>query len=400
MSRRAALEISSPKTECALVPSRTPARAPRACTLLVAALASLPAAAQATTVRVTVDTTGDSARLVLTHSAKVDYVIEASRERLRVTYAEPVQVDPPTARYEGPILAGYRLRDDRTLLLDLGRDYERYETFELRNPFRVVLDLRAPSRTARGPAPPGAATAATIVVIDPGHGGVENGAVGPSGLLEKDVALDLARALKRELEGTGRATSVVLTRDEDRLVGLDERTAIANHNRADLFLSIHLNASPRAQASGAETYYLSTDATDDEARTLAALENRTGGETRPDRRVQEGSLDLVLWDLAQTQYLHESSLLAESIQRHLDRLTGTRNRGVRQAPFRVLMGAMMPAVLVEVGFISNAEEETLLRSPEHRARVVEALAAAVGEFLDNLERYSAPGAAGLDTGSP
>jgi N-acetylmuramoyl-L-alanine amidase len=194
----------------------------------------------------------------------------------------------------------------------------------------------------------------------------------------------------------------VLTRDEDRLVGLDERTAIANHNKADLFLSIHLNASPRARATGAETYYLSADATDDEARILAALENQAGSQAvkRPDQRVEQGSLDLVLWDLAQNQYLAESSALAESIQRHLNRLTGTRSRGVRQAPFRVLMGATMPAVLVEVGFISNTDEEELFQTSSYRARVVTAMAAAVEEFLLDLERYSVPGSVGRGTVRP
>jgi N-acetylmuramoyl-L-alanine amidase len=182
---------------------------------------------------------------------------------------------------------------------------------------------------------------------------------------------------------------VVLTRDEDRLLGLDERTAIANHNRADLFLSIHLNASPRSEAAGAETYYLSTDPTDAEARALAMHENLSPGgavELPPDL----ADLELVLWDLAQNRYLAESGALAESIQRHLNRLTGTRNRGVRQAPFRILMGAMMPAVLVEVGFISNEKQEALFRTANYRADVVDALAAAVEEFLENLERLAMP----------
>jgi N-acetylmuramoyl-L-alanine amidase len=220
--------------------------------------------------------------------------------------------------------------------------------------------------------------------------------------MEKQITLRLARRLQRALERGNPSISVVLTRDEDRLVGLDERTAIANHNKADLFVSIHLNASPRARAAGAETYFLSTDATDDEARILAALENEaaTGSAARPDQRVGQGSLDLVLWDLAQNQYLAESSALAESIQRHLNRLTGTRSRGVRQAPFRVLMGAMMPAVLVEVGFISNPDEEELFRSPRYEARVVEAIATAIEEFLLNLERYAAPGSTGNRTDLP
>jgi len=185
----------------------------------------------------------------------------------------------------------------------------------------------------------------------------------------------------------------VLTRDEDRLVGLDERTAIANHNQATLFLSIHLNASPRPKAHGAETYFLSTKATDDEARTLAALENDASGVSDDSVYTVEGErrdLDLVLWDLAQNQYLAESSVLAENMQIHLNELTGTRDRGVRQAPFRVLMGATMPSILVEVGFISNPDEESQLRGEVYRTRVAQAMAAAVHDFLSDLERLSRP----------
>ena len=361
------------------------------------------AVAQLPIVNVSVDSSADSTRLVLTHSRQVGYVIETSRSKVRVRYAEPVDVQPPSARFEDPILKRYRMRDERTLSLDTGSRYDRYETFELRNPFRLVLDLKAaPRRNGGQVRRRSRPEKTTIIVLDPGHGGVEHGAVGPTGLREKDVTLTLARRLKRELERGSRSISVVLTRDEDRLVGLDERTAIANHNKADLFLSIHLNASSRARATGAETYYLATDATDDEARILAALENRSGSQEdmRPDQRVEQGSLDLVLWDLAQNQYLAESSALAESIQRQLNRLTGTRSRGVRQAPFRVLMGATMPAVLVEVGFISNADEEELFRTSSYRARVVSAMAAAVEEFLLDLERYSAPGSVGSGTVRP
>ena len=369
---------------------------------LVLACAVTPAAAQdQPQVSVTVDVSSDSVRLMLTHSAQVGYVIETTRSKVRVRYADPIQLDPPSERFDGPILQRYRLHDGRTLTLDTGRDYDRYESFELRHPFRLVLDLKtAPkTETTRERRRRSRARPRTIIVLDPGHGGVENGAVGPTGLMEKDVTLTLARRLKRELERGNRSISVVLTRDEDRLVGLDERAAIANHNRADLFLSIHVNASPRSKATGAETYYLSTDATDDEARILANLENRPGGD-KPDRRVRDGNLDLVLWDLAQNHYLAESSALAESIQQQLNRLTGTRNRGVRQAPFRVLMGAMMPAVLVEVGFISNPDEEQQLRGPSYRTRIVSAMAAAVEEFLLNLQRYDAPRSSGLGTIRP
>jgi N-acetylmuramoyl-L-alanine amidase len=350
-------------------------------------------AADPPTVTVTVDASADSTRIMLTHSRRVGYVIESARGDVRVRYAEPVDLQPATARFEDRILKRYRMRDPRTLRLDTGSKYDRYESFELLHPFRLVLDLKSAPKVVRDRGRRSAPRqASTIIVIDPGHGGTEEGAVGSAGLLEKDVTLAIARRLKRDLERNSPSVQVVLTRDEDRLVGLDERTAIANHNRADLFLSIHLNASPRATARGAETYYLSTAPTDQEARMLAELENDPGdvARKRPHERVAEGSLDLVLWDLAQNQYVAESGALAESIQDQLNRLTGMRDRGVRQAPFRVLMGAMMPAVLVEVGFVSNEEDETLLASSTYRMQIVRALSAAVEDFLRDLTRYSAP----------
>ena len=356
--------------------------------LCLAFLAATASFAEEATVDVTIDSSPGSTRLVLTHSQPVVYVIEDVRGKVRIRYAEPVRLEPAEQRINDGILERYRIHDGRTLTLFTDRQYYSYESFELRNPFRLIVDLRGDltkqdtridkRREWRGPQ--------TIIVIDPGHGGIEHGAVGPTGLMEKDITLALAKRLKRALRRADRSLSVVLTRDEDRLVGLDERTAIANHNRADLFLSIHLNASPRKNATGAETYYLSTDATDEQARILAAQENRASG---AGPKPGDG-LDLVLWELAQNQYLAESSALAGSVQHQLNRLTGTRNRGVRQAPFRVLMGATMPAVLVEVGFISNADEEARFYSSQYQQQVVDAITTAVQKFLRNLRRFSEP----------
>jgi N-acetylmuramoyl-L-alanine amidase len=219
-----------------------------------------------------------------------------------------------------------------------------------------------------------------VIVLDPGHGGVETGATGPSGLQEKALTLDLAQRLKSRLERQG--ATVVLTRDDDRILPLDDRTAIANHNRAMLFISIHLNASKRKAAVGAETYFLSTGATDDEARTLAGLENKayespgSDGQAQPKSPPDHG-LELILWDLAQNSFLAESSRLAEAVQAELNTATGVRDRGVRQAPFRVLMGATMPAVLIEAGFISNPEEEARFKDDAYKDKVVDAIARAV-----------------------
>jgi N-acetylmuramoyl-L-alanine amidase len=361
--------------------------------LLVLLAAMAPVSAQRTRVDVSIDRSSASTRLVLTHSEQIGYVIQEGNGRLEVIYSQPVTVEPAAQRFEDKVLKRFELRRGNRLVLRTGEDFRGYESFELRNPFRLVLDLQNASAGNVFAAPEVERDPRRkILVIDPGHGGVETGATGPTGLREKEVTLDLARRVQRRLQ-RDRNLTVVLTRDTDRLIGLDERTAIANHNRADLFLSIHLNASPRSTAMGAETYFLSNDATDDDARTLAALENDASGVQDKIDTGADRNLDLVLWDLAQNQYLAESSLLAERVQWHLNALTGTRDRGVRQAPFRVLMGATMPAVLVEAGFLSNVEEEERFRSTDYRAKVAEAIEAAVREFLRELDRLQLPDSA-------
>jgi len=377
--------------------------------LCVFALASIrQAAAQPrdpVRVRLSLDTAGASIRVVLTYSKPISYGVARSDRRLDLLFSEPIRVEPYASEINDSVLKGWTQDGDRELALLLGPDFQRYESFELKNPSRLILDLVG-RKPREGPVPgtqrPGKRRKA-ILVIDPGHGGVETGAAGPTGMREKDITLDLARRLKRLLT-RDRNLSVVLTRDDDRLVDLDERTAVANHNRAHLFISIHLNSSRRKEAFGAETYYLSADATDNEARTLAALENlaykadKTIGAQGGGR--QKKALELILWDLAQNQYLAESSRLAESVQEELNVLTKTRNRGVRQAPFRVLMGATMPAILVEVGFISNPDEEAMFRSLQYRDRVAEAVARAVREFLRGRERLSGPGVPAIDGARP
>jgi len=362
-----------------------------------------PSRAQRATVQISADVSSASTRLVLTHSRPVTYDIQRSGRTVEIVFTEAIEAVPAESRLDDAILQGYRLEDDHRLVLLTGPGFRSLETFELRNPHRLVIDLM-------GTRPDGAEAATPeprrdpnkkVIVIDPGHGGIEVGAVGPTGLQEKEITLDLARRLKAALSRDP-SLEVVLTREDDRLVGLDERTAIANHNRADLFLSIHLNAARRVNARGAETYFLSSEATDDEARTLAALENRAYGveQKKIDAVDSAGNgLDLVLWDLAQNQYLAESSLLAESIQAHLNALAGTPDRGVRQAPFRVLMGATMPAILVEAGFVSNPDEETLFRSMAFRNQVVSAMANAVYDFLERLRQFSPPASSAGQTGA-
>lgn len=258
----------------------------------------------------------------------------------------------------------------------------RSESYEVADPFRLVLDIHAgspsdvPAPTALAPSSPGG----RVIVIDPGHGGVETGALGKGGAVEKELNLLLAQALRSALEARLNAR-VVMTREADIVVPHANRTAIANQNKATLFLSIHLNSSFGSKATGAETYFLSLTASDRHAAQAAAAENAFAESAGSDGAEEEGQLELILWDLAQSRHLAESQRLATLIQGELNSALGLRDRGVKQAPFAVLNGAAMPAVLIELGFISNPEDEARLKDPAHRARLVEAVARAVVAFF-------------------
>jgi len=218
-----------------------------------------------------------------------------------------------------------------------------------------------------------------IVAIDPGHGGAEAGAEGRDGLLEKDLVLSIARRL-RELLSERLGLSVILTRDGDRDLALDERTALANNNKADLFISIHADASPSRDATGSSVYFLSYSSPDAEGQVTSAR-------SRGSAVSGNSGLDFILWDMAQASHLSQSSRLAEIFQEELLTATGTEkeNRGIKQNTFVVLKGATMPAVLVEVGFISNPKEEELLETREHQERLAEALYRGVLRFKDVYE---------------
>lgn len=215
------------------------------------------------------------------------------------------------------------------------------------------------------------------IVIDPGHGGSEVGAVGPSGLTEKDLVLDIANRLS-DLIVQRLGLEVRLTRDGDIDKTLEDRTAFANNLEADVFVSIHANSYRGRGVHGAETFFLSDQATDDDARRLALIENNTLERQGPAGGDDE--LQMLLWDMAQTAHLQESGVLAEMIQAKLNSLGGTTDRGIKQAPFRVLRGANMPAVLVEVGFLSNAEDERMLADPVHRQRIADMLFQSLSEY--------------------
>src|SRR5215469_10317560 len=219
------------------------------------------------------------------------------------------------------------------------------------------------------------------IVIDPGHGGHDTGTIGPTGLMEKDLCLDVALRLGKIIEQRLPGADVVYTRSDDTFIPLEERTGIANEAKADLFISIHANSSRDMDARGIETYYLNLKGTS-EAMEVAARENATA---------QEGvhELESLVKRIAQTEKIDESKEFAEDIQQSLsERMQRTsksvRNRGVRKAPFVVLIGADMPSILTEISFLSNPADEKLLKQPEQRQRVAEGLYQGISSYLQNM----------------
>jgi len=221
-----------------------------------------------------------------------------------------------------------------------------------------------------------------VVVLDAGHGGHDEGATGPSGLHEKDLVLDVTHRLAERLRRRG--MRVVLTRSADRFHSLEERTAVANDARADLFLSIHANASPSRRPRGIETYFAALDATDDDARKTAERENMAFGAAAASFE-RADPLAVILGDLIATQHLQESSEFAKLAQHELSEIGRARSRGVKQAPFVVLLGVQMPASLVEIGFLTNPEEERGLRSASRRDAIADSLAKAISVFADRYD---------------
>jgi N-acetylmuramoyl-L-alanine amidase len=273
-----------------------------------------------------------------------------------------------------------------------------YDHFTLNNPPQLVIDitltedeLRAREQRSRekkkeareqaaSPPPVQPFRENKIVVIDPGHGGLETGAKGRNGTEEKNITLAIGLKLKSIIE-RNLAARVVLTRDKDIDVSLDSRAAIANNNRADVFISIHTNSSFRKDARGSETFFLSRNATDEEARRLAYLENSSAEVASGMVDDNKDEIQMILWDMAQAAYLKQSSQLAEFIQKELNVLLGTEDRGIKQAPFKVLTGVACPAVLVEVAFISNPEEESKLETEQFQRSVAQAVYRGLMNYL-------------------
>ena len=292
--------------------------------------------------------------------------------------------------------AGQYSADSVRVVVDI-KSFKTYKVFSLKDPFRIVIDVwgrsdnktsrqKPPVRTSKnkGKLPAGAlakqlALGVSRIIIDPGHGGRDYGAPGYlKGVHEKDIVLQISRRLAKMIRKELKY-EVYLTRNSDRFLTLEERTAIANTKNADLFISIHTNSHKDRRAYGIETYFLNL-ATDDDAIRVAAMENATSTKNISD-------LQTILSDLMQNAKINESSRLAGYIQssmvRHLKnkRYSRIRDKGVKQAPFYVLLGAQMPAVLVETSFISNPRECKRLITPKYQDRLCEAIIKGIKTYI-------------------
>jgi N-acetylmuramoyl-L-alanine amidase len=326
-----------------------------------------------------------------------DAKVTAQPGRLIVQFdADALELSAPLVPQQG-FLTGIAAGDTpQTVALTLGPRYAMHRVTTTQadaGSGRVTIDLLpATTDTAASPTPSpapdtrlviptqGPSSGLRKVVIDPGHGGDELGTQGTRGTLEKEITLSVARRLRTLIESR-LGLKVFLTREDDRTISLDERSAFANNHRADVMLSIHANFAVRPSLKGAEVYYLTVERADEEARKKADQSSTTlpalGGGSR--------AIDLILWETAQARYLEQSAALAGFIEQSLAARVEMSPRAVQQAPFRVLVGANMPAALVEIGYLSNTEQETQLTTAAYQDQVAQALLDALVKFRSLLE---------------
>jgi N-acetylmuramoyl-L-alanine amidase len=342
-----------------------------------------------------VEPLGSLARLTLDVAPATPHTVSQDGQRLHIRF-EADMLDAALPASSAPdLIQNVRPGEGPAVVtIDLGPRFASFRATDVPGAAgggRIVIDVigQATAELPPGqPAPPQPpdqppllellpAGGLRTIVIDPGHGGTEAGAKGANGTLEKDLTFAVARRLKAALEAR-LGLRVILTREGDATVGLDERAALANNNKADLFVSLHVNASVRQTVTGAEVFYLSLDEYGDAAQRVAHGESESlpvfGGGTR--------DIELILWEMAQARYIKESAALAQAVEAALRARVPMSARAIQQAPFRVLVGANMPAVLVEMGFITNGPQEKQLQSEEFQGLLVQGLVDAVTRFRD------------------
>ena len=340
-----------------------------------------------------IERTPTGARVVLSIQPATPHRVTRDGNRLTVRFDAAALDATPLTGFIAEFASAAHV-DGPSLVIDLGPSASTFKAEDDRAQEALTVDLLRPVPVAPPPAPatppaaqPPAAPAPQIdlapgmrtVVIDPGHGGEDEGVRGTQNTKEKDLTLLMARRLKAAIESR-LGLRVLLTRDSDDTLGVDRRAAVANNNKADLFLSLHANASVRPNARGAQVYSLNvsdypqvTSEAETKRRTVPLL----GGGTRV--------IDPVPWELAQLPFAEQSAAFRALVVQHFgERKVGLHSRPSLTAPLRVLAGANMPAVLIELGFLSNAEDEAALGAAESQAAIVDGLIAAITDVRRGL----------------
>ncbi len=264
----------------------------------------------------------------------------------------------------------------------LGKGAGPYKASLFEKPYRLVIDVKKIDIIRTGFQKK--ENKIEVVILDAGHGGKDPGAIGRRGLREKTVVLDIARRTQKLLQRTNKV-KVILTRQKDEFISLDERVKIANKYKGALFVSVHTNSHLNKKASGFETFYLGETKTDD-ARAAAILENSVLElEERPFLSDIDRVLGKILWDLRLNEFKIESKELAEVVHTNMDKNLALTNRGIKGAPFYILRGVAMPAVLLETAFISNLKEEALLKRSGFRQTIAQALYTSIFQYKGRFE---------------
>jgi N-acetylmuramoyl-L-alanine amidase len=348
--------------------------------------------------RITVryDLVAPGARVTIDATPRAANTVTQDNERLLIKFdADALDIDNPPLASPGQLgpqslVVNVRQLDATTLGVDFGPRVAgfRATTLPVDTTMRLAIDVMAapaeatPAPVVAAPAvppdlPPALgppASAIQTIALDPGHGGTDEGVKGPGGTKEKDLTLAIARRVKAAIEAR-LGIRVLLTRDEDRDVPLDDRTAVANNNKADLFISLHANASFRPSTAGATIYYAAFDS----ATVTGAL---AGVDRVPTFSGGLRDIELVAWDQAQTHHLDQSMAFASILEDRLRDRVPLASRAVDRAPLGVLESANMPAVLVEVGFLTNADQEKRLTGADFQNAFVQALTETIIRFRD------------------
>jgi N-acetylmuramoyl-L-alanine amidase len=344
------------------------------------------------------DDTPSSVRLTLDIAPRANASVTQEPNRLLVNIeADSLDASLGTPPTQQGLITGIRLADANTIQIDLGQRFSAFKASPVSQGTTGVMtiELVAAIDTTATPEPPaaapvpatplpvfGAESRPTIrtIVIDPGHGGEDTGVKGPGGALEKDVTIAVAHRVKASIEGR-LGMRVLLTHEGKSRMSADARAAFANNSKADLFISLHANGSPRPAARGAIVFTLSLDRSGEDARRQSEADRAVlpvfGGRAR--------EVALVEWELAQAAHIEGSNAFAGIVEQRLRATAGLPTVSLLRVPMRDLAGANMPAVLIELGYLTNPDEEKLLTSVEFQNGIAAALTEAVSAFRDHIE---------------